>query len=113
MSRRTTIYMGKLLEEHTTNLAERDSVSGRINRTVERYISICQQHRGRVDLTVDEADFLTLFLGDDWADPLQIKYLPQEIRQAKSDIVDVNQLADKIDNVSFADLIALVEVLGR
>lgn len=111
MGKKSSIYFGEVLAEHTTALAEFDSISGRINRTAERYVAICKQHG--IDVTEAEAEHIKAALSGTFVEPLLIKYLADEIRDTSSAVVDVGALAKKLEGASFADLVALVEQLGR
>ncbi len=110
MAKRSSVYFSKTLVQHTSDLPDNDSVSGRINRSVERYVAIVQEHG--VELTDAEIDHINGHC-DDFANILQIKYLAEEIRKTKSDVIDTGQLADKLATVTFADLVTLMESLGK
>ena len=111
MGKKSSIYFGPVLIEHTSGLETGDSVSGRINRTAERYVEVCKRHG--IELSDDERIFLANILMGSFVDPLLIRHLPHEIRDSdKSGDINLEALAEKIENANFADRVALVESLG-
>ena len=107
MAKKSSVYFGPPLIELTENLKPGDSVSGRINRTAERYQAICRRHG--IDLTDDERAVLQDVLNGTWTEPLLIHHLAGEVADSE---FDAPQLVEKLRAASFADLVATVEKLG-
>jgi len=107
MAKKSSVYFGPPLAELTKNLKPGDSVSGRINRTAERYLAICRRHG--IELTDEECAVLQDVLNSTWADPLLIRHLADEVEDSDH---DAPALVEKLKSASFADLTATVEKLG-
>lgn len=107
MAKKSSVYFGPPLIELTKNLKRGDSVSGRINRTAERYLAICR--RNGLELTDEERAILADVLSGTWADPLLIRHLADEVDDSDH---DAQELVEKLRSASFPDLVALVEELG-
>lgn len=113
MARKSSVYFGLPLESLTSDLKGSESVSGRINRTAERYLEIVKRHG--IGLTDAERTILGNFLSGSWVDPLLIRHLADEVRDSeafKTRDPAALSLAAKLDGASFADLVATVENFG-
>ena len=116
MAKKTSVYFGEPLMELTNGCdatSGPNSVSGRINRTAERYLAILQRHG--LDLTEQERDVLKSCLSGSWVEPLLIRHLADEVEDSErfeeQDPAALT-LVDKLRGASFADLVATVEKLG-
>ena len=112
MNRKTNIYFGPplaLLTESQRNTLE---ISGKINRTAERYLEIMRSHG--FELSEPERACLIQICGIGFMSPQEIYELPDEVRfsEFESNELDKEALALKLDAASFADLVAIVEALG-
>ncbi len=87
-------------------------ISGRINRTAERYLEIIAHHG--IDLTEPERECLTQICAAGVLAPYEILELQMEVEMTRSDIegLDRDALISKLASASFADLVAVVESLG-
>ncbi len=87
-------------------------ISGRINRTAERYLEILRCHR--IDLTEPERQCLAKICEAGVLAPYEIVELPDEVRDAHPDIpgLDKQALIEKLESASFADLVSVVEDIG-
>jgi len=101
-----------LLTQDQTNTME---ISGRVNRTAERYLEILRFH----GLMLNEAEraCLILICGIGFMSPEDIRDLPDEVRFSEFDDSRLDRnakeaLAAKLEAASFADLVATVEELG-
>jgi hypothetical protein len=112
MNKKTPIYFGPPLERHTKDEANTLMKSGRINRTAERYMAILDHHG--LSLTTAEASCLKQICHMGFMSPLEISELAMDVRMGVFDIpnLDSKSLATKLEQATFADLIATVESLG-
>ena len=113
MNTKTRIYFGPpliLLTENEKNTLE---ISGKINRTAERYMAIIKQHN-RITLTEAEQECLTQICQIGYMSTLEIHELADEVRDAEFEVegLDREALLNKLESASYADLVALVETLG-
>jgi hypothetical protein len=112
VNRKTPLFFGPplaLLTKGETNTME---ISGKVNRTAERYLEILRYHG--LELTNGERDYLTKICGIGFLSPEDIRDLPDEVRFSVCDdpCLDKAALADRLEAASFADLVATVETLG-
>lgn len=112
MNRKTHLYFGPplaLLTESQTNTLE---ISGKVNRTAERYLEILRYHG--VELSGSERECLTKICGIGFMAPEEIRELADEVRfsEFQGEGFDKEALAAKLEAASFADLVAVVESLG-
>ncbi len=112
MNKKTRIYFGPplaLLTERESNTME---ISGRINRTAERYLEIIAQHE--MALSGPERECLERVCAAGVLAPHEIHELPMEVELNKDQIegLDREALVQKLESASFADLVAVVESLG-
>ena len=112
MNRKTNLYFGPplaLLTESETITLE---ISGKVNRTAERYLEILRYHG--LELTEAERACLTHICGIGFMAPEEICGLPDEVYFTGfiCEGLDKQALAAKLEAASFADLVAVVESLG-
>jgi hypothetical protein len=109
---KTNVFFGPplaILAEGQKNTME---ISGKLNRTAERYLEILRHHA--VELTEPERKCIAHICNIGFMAPLEIRELPFEVRLTAFDCegLDKEALAKKLDGASFADLVAVVESLG-
>jgi hypothetical protein len=109
---KTSVFFGPplaILAEGQKNTME---ISGRLNRTAERYLEILKYHG--LELTEPERQCLTHICHFGFMAPLEIRELSDEVSLTKFDCdgLDKAALGKKLDEASFADLVAVVESLG-
>ena len=109
---KTSVFFGPplaILVDGQNNTME---ISGKLNRTAERYMEILRYH----GLEISEPERLCLahICNIGFMSPLEIRELADEARWTtfESDGLDKEALAMKLESASFADLVALVETLG-
>lgn len=87
-------------------------LSGRINRTAERYLEMMKVHG--VELTEPERVCLTKICDFGFMAPYEIRELPIDVRVSDFDVdgLDKEALALKLEAATFADLVSMVEDLG-
>ncbi len=112
MNPKTRIYFGPplaLLTAAQTNTLE---ISGKINRTAERYLEIMHHHG--LDLSQAERACIAHVCGFGFVDPQEIRELPIEVRQTEFECEGLNKeaLAARLEAASFEDLVAVIEELG-
>lgn len=113
MNKKTKIYFGlplSILTEKEKNTLE---ISGKINRTAERYMEIIKQHN-RIALTDAEQECLKQICQIGFMSTLEIHELADEVQDAEFEVegLDREALLNKLESASYADLVALVEGLG-
>lgn len=112
MTAKTGIFFGPplaLLAAAQTNTLE---VSGKLNRTAERYLEIMRNHG--LALSQAERACLAHICDFGFMAPQEIRELPFEVRQSEFEFegLDKEALATRLEAASFADLVAVVEELG-
>jgi hypothetical protein len=87
-------------------------ISGKLNRTAERYLEILKSHG--LELTEPERQCLAHICHIGFMSPLEIRELPMEVSLTRFDCegLDKPALAAKLEAASFADLVSVVESLG-
>lgn len=112
MNRKTPIFFGPPLALLTASQGNTLEVSGKINRTAERYLEIMRTHG--LALSEPERACLLHVCGVGFMAPQDIYELPDEVRfsEFENDALDKEALAVKLESASFADLVATVEALG-
>lgn len=109
---KTSVFFGPplaILAEGQKNTME---ISGRLNRTAERYLEILKYHG--LELTEPERLCLAHICHIGFMSPLEIRELPFEVGMTAFECegLDKGALATKLEAASFADLVAVVESLG-
>lgn len=112
MNRKTHLFFGPPLALLTAAQNNTLEISGKVNRTAERYLEILKYHG--LELSEPERDCLTQICGVGFMAPEEIRELPDEVRFCGVEIpaLDKEALAAKLEAASFADLVATVETLG-
>ena len=87
-------------------------VSGKINRTAERYLEIMRHHS--IELTEPERNCLVKICDIGFMAPYEILELADEVRAEEFEVEGLDRVAliNKLESASFADLVATVEQLG-
>lgn len=113
MNKKTRIYFGPPLNILTENEKNTLTISGKINRTAERYMEIIKQHN-HIALTDAERDCLKQICQIGFMSTLEIHELADDVRDAEFEVemLDRKALINKLESASYADLVALVEELG-
>lgn len=109
---KTNVFFGPplaILADGQKNTLE---ISGKLNRTAERYLEILKRHG--LELTAPERACLAHICHIGFMSPLEIEELPFEVTVARFECegLDKAALATKLEAASFADLVAIVESLG-
>lgn len=109
---KTPIFFGPPLAILTDGQKNTMEISGKLNRTAERYLEI-QRHHG-MELSEPERQCIAHICHIGFMSPLEIRELPLEVRLTKFDCegLDKAALAEKLEAASFADLVVVVESLG-
>mgnify|MGYP001159342843 FL=1 len=112
MNQKTPLFFGPplaLLTEGETNTME---ISGKVNRTAERYMEILKCHG--LELSDVERDCLIQLCGIGYMSPEDMRDLPDDVRFAvgADPRLDKESLAARLEAAPFADLVATVEALG-
>lgn len=109
---KTSVFFGPplaILAEGQKNTME---ISGKLNRTAERYLEMLRYHG--LELTEPERRCLIHICNIGFMSPLEIRELPLEVEFTafECDGLDKAALAAKLESASFADLVAVVESIG-
>ena len=109
---KTPIFFGPPLAVLTAGQKNTLMISGKLNRTAERYLELMKAHG--VPLSEAERQCLAHICDIGFMSPLEIRELPLEVSLTRFDCegLDKAALADKLQAASFADLVAVVESLG-
>lgn len=115
VNRKQQLFFGPplaLLTEGETNTME---ISGRVNRTAERYLEILRFHG--IEPNDAERACLIQICGIGFMSPEDIRDLPDEVRFSEFDDSCLDNaareaLAARLEAASFADLVATAEALG-
>ncbi len=109
---KTSVFFGPplaILADGQKNTLE---ISGKLNRTAERYLEILKHHG--LELSDPERRCLAHICHIGFMSPLEICELSFEVSMTRFECegLDKNALAVKLEQASFADLVAIVESLG-
>lgn len=109
---KTNVFFGPPLVYLTADQKNTLEVSGRLNRTAERYLEMLRHHKQ--ELTEPERACLTDICQIGFMSPLEIRELPDEVGWTKFECEGLDKVAleAKLRSASFADLVAIVESLG-
>lgn len=109
---KTPVFFGPPLAILTDGQKNTMEISGRLNRTAERYLEILRHHG--LELSEPERLCIAHICHIGFMSPLEIRELPFEVSLTKfeCDGLDKAALAKKLEAASFADLVAVVESLG-
>ncbi len=112
VNRKTPLFFGPplaLLTEGQTNTME---ISGKVNRTAERYLEILNCHG--LELSAAERECLIELCGIGYMSTEDMRDLPDDVRFSicSDPRLDKELLAARLESATFADLVATVEALG-
>ncbi len=109
---KTPVFFGPPLARLTEGQGNTLLISGRLNRTAERYLALVRCHG--LQLSEAERRCVAYVCGIGFMSPLEIRELGLEVSLTsfESEGLDKPALAARLDAASFADLLALVESLG-
>jgi hypothetical protein len=109
---KTPVFFGPPLAILTDGQQNTMEISGRLNRTAERYLEILRYHG--LELSEPERRCIAHICNIGFMSPLEIRELPFEVGLTKFECegLDKAALAKKLEAASFADLVAVVESLG-
>jgi hypothetical protein len=109
---KTGIFFGPPLAILVAGQKNTLEISGKLNRTAERYLALLKQHG--LELSEAERACLRHICGIGFLSPLEIRELGLEVSLTRfsCDGLDKKALEAKLQAASFADLVAVVESLG-
>jgi len=109
---KTNIFFGPPLAILAAGQKNTLEISGKLNRTAERYLEILKLHG--LELTEPERLCLAHICHIGFMSPLEIRELPFEVTLTAFECEGLNKdaLAQKLESASFADLVAVIEALG-
>jgi len=109
---KTPVFFGPPLAILTDGHKNTMEISGKLNRTAERYLEMLRYHG--MELTEPERLCLAHICNIGFMSPLEIRELPMEVELTRFEWegLDKVALAAKLESASFADLVAVVESLG-
>lgn len=112
LNAKTKLYFGPPLAELTKNEGNTLEISGRVNRTAERYLALL----GHYGLTLNEPEIACLraisMIGHLSVD--EIAYIADDVDQFREPIegLDKDALFEKLKNASFVELVVTLDKLG-
>ncbi len=109
---KTPIFFGPPLAILTDGQKNTMEISGKINRTAERYLELMRYHG--LALSEPERQCIAHICQIGFMSPLEIRELPLEVSLTRFECEGLDKLAleRKLEAASFADLVAVVESLG-
>ena len=109
---KTPVFFGPPLAVLTQGQKNTLEISGKINRTAERYLELMRHHG--LDLSEPERQCIAHLCQIGFMSPLEIRELALEVSltQFECEGLDKGALEQKLKAASFADLVAVVESLG-
>jgi hypothetical protein len=109
---KTNVFFGPPLAILADGQKNTMEISGKLNRTAERYLEILRHHG--LELSEPERRCIAHICNIGFMSPLEIRELPFEVTLTgfECEGLDKADLAKKLDSASFADLVAVVESLG-
>lgn len=109
---KTNVFFGPPLAILAAGQKNTLEISGKLNRTAERYLEILKHHG--LELAEPERLCLAHICHIGFMSPLEIRELPFEVTLTAFECEGLNKdaLAVKLESASFADLVAVVEALG-
>jgi hypothetical protein len=109
---KTPVFFGPPLAILTDGQKNTMEISGRLNRTAERYLEIL--HTYGLELTDPERQCIAHICNIGFMSPLEIRELPFEVGMTDFECAGLDKVAlkDKLEAASFVDLLAVVESLG-
>lgn len=109
---KTPVFFGPPLAILTEGQKNTLEISGKLNRTAERYMALMKAHG--VALTEPERRCVAYLCQIGFMSPLEIRELPLEVSLTRfeCDGLDKPALQRKLEAASFADLVSMVEALG-
>ena len=109
---KTPIFFGPPLAILTKDQKNTLEISGKINRTAERYLELMKHHG--LNLSGPERQCIAHLCDIGFMSPLEIRELPFEVGLTRFECegLDKAALAQKLEGATFTDLVAIVESLG-
>ena len=109
---KTSVFFGPPLAHLTEGQKNTLEISGKLNRTAERYLELMRRHG--LELTEPERRCLAHICQIGFMSPLEIRELPLEVRLTRFECegLDKAALEARLQAASFADLVVVVESLG-
>jgi hypothetical protein len=109
---KTPVFFGPPLAVLTRGQKNTLEISGKLNRTAERYLELMRSHG--LELSEPERLCIAHINQIGHMSTLEIRELPLEVTLTRFDCAGLDKpaLAAKLQAASFADLVAVVEALG-
>ena len=109
---KTPIFFGPPLAILTNGQKNTLEIRGKLNRTAERYLELLRHHG--LKLSGPERQCIAHLCDIGFMSPLEIRELPFEVGLTRFECegLDKAALAQKLEEATFADLVAIVESLG-
>ena len=109
---KTPVFFGPPLALLTQGQGNTLLISGKLNRTAERYLELLRHHG--LELSAPERACIAHIGHIGFMSPQEIRELPLEVELTRFEAegLDKAALAARLRSASFADLVAVVESLG-
>ncbi len=109
---KTQIFFGPPLAILTSGQKSTLEISGKLNRTAERYLELMRHHG--LELSEPERQCIAHICQIGFMSPLEIRELPLEVSLTRFECEGLDKVAleHKLKAASFVDLVSVVESLG-
>lgn len=109
---KTPVFFGPPLAILTDGQKNTMEISGKLNRTAERYLELMREYG--LELSEPERKCIAHICNIGFMSPLEIRELPFEVGLTDFECVGLDKpaLKAKLEAASFVDLLAVVESLG-
>lgn len=109
---KTQVFFGPPLARLTQGQKNTLEISGKLNRTAERYLELMREYG--LELTEPERECIVHICQIGFMSTLEIRELPMEVRLTRFESVGLDKfvLERKLKAASFVELVSMIESLG-
>jgi hypothetical protein len=109
---KTQVFFGPPLARLTQGQKNTLEISGKLNRTAERYLELMREYG--LELTEPERECIVHICQIGFMSTLEIRELPMEVRLTRFESVGLDKLVleRKLKAASFVELVSMIESLG-
>jgi hypothetical protein len=109
---KTQVFFGPPLARLTQGQKNTLEISGKLNRTAERYLELMREYG--LELTEPERECIVHICQIGFMSTLEIRELPMEVRLTRFESAGLDKLVleRKLKAASFVELVSMIESLG-
>ncbi len=109
---KTQVFFGPPLARLTQGQKNTLEISGKLNRTAERYLELMREYG--LELTEPERECIVHICQIGFMSTLEIRELPMEVRLTRFESAGLDKLVleHKLKAASFVELVSMIESLG-